>query len=650
VPKPGHLSRIQLTAVGVLLALGAAVLIHAVYRSPDIPFVFQRGEARWIQYPAPISPLAIHAGEGGTTVFEHRFQAPDSDRPWMLRIRALGDVKLALNGAPLAIDDRENWKSESTLAIGGRLRPGENHLLAEVRNPRGPALLNLRIDGPETSVASGQAWLARQEGMPPAQARVADDTRPNPEGGTSPGPLRSAASHRYLLVTLFLLSCLAAHGVTRLPRRFVERLPPIVLGGVTLVWVVFFALKVMPMRPAAGFDVTGHLEYVRYLIVERRLPLAGAGWSTYHPPLFYLLSALVARAADLTPPGQPERLWILRIIPCMAGLANVWATYFVARTLFRGRSFRIALATAIAATLPMNIYMSAYVSNEVLHASLVSLALIPVCRLLVRADTSARRDAWLCGILLGLAILTKFTSLLVVPLVVCFVTVRLLLADRGSFTRAVGIGGTIAGAATVVGGWFYLRNWIHLGRPVVGNWEQGWWQQPGFHTPGYYLGFGEALRRPFFSGFHSFWDGIYSSLWGDGYVAGRSLFAQRHEMWSYDFMAIAYLLALPVTLIAMFGFARTVLLSFADPDPGRRTVWALFVTLMPVVGFSMLYLTLRLPYYAQAKAFYALCLLVPFSVTTTIGFDTIVMGRALRVLLHGWLGLFFAVVALSFLG
>ena len=36
-------------------------------------------------------------------------------------------------------------------------------------------------------------------------------------------------------------------------------------------------------------------------------------------------------------------------------------------------------------------------------------------------------------------------------------------------------------------GWFYARNQLHFGTPLMGNWalpgaDQTWWQQPGFHT------------------------------------------------------------------------------------------------------------------------------------------------------------------------
>ena len=79
--------------------------------------------------------------------------------------------------------------------------------------------------------------------------------------------------------------------------------------------------------------------------------------------------------------------------------------------------------------------------------------------------------------------------------------------------------GVIVLACLVVCGWNYGRVWAQSGNPIIGNWqikEFSWWQDPGFRTSSYYLGFGQILVAPLFSGFHGFADGLCSTLWGDG--------------------------------------------------------------------------------------------------------------------------------------
>ncbi|MDR1759899.1 MAG: hypothetical protein LBR60_05160 [Fibrobacter sp.] len=41
------------------------------------------------------------------------------------------------------------------------------------------------------------------------------------------------------------------------------------------------------------YDVQAHLEYIEIVANEKRIPAADEAWSTYHPPLYYLISAAV---------------------------------------------------------------------------------------------------------------------------------------------------------------------------------------------------------------------------------------------------------------------------------------------------------------------------------------------------------------------
>jgi len=230
----------------------------------------------------------------------------------------------------------------------------------------------------------------------------------------------------------------------------------------------------------------------------------------------------------------------------------------------------------------------------------------------------------------GLAALTKFTALAVAPVAFFFLAVKLVAVERARPGRALARLGAAAGVFALVCGWFYARNVWLFGEPLVGNWnlprpDQVWWQQPGFHTVAYYTGFGEALRHPYLSGFHSFWDGLYSTMWGDGGIGGRVFPEQRHPYWHWGFMSAGYLLALPVTgLLALGGawLVRDALgLGRTGPsrEPRRRAALSMLLTALYAVGFSIFWLTLDLPYFAQAKAFYGLCALGPLALCFAVG-------------------------------
>jgi hypothetical protein len=148
-----------------------------------------------------------------------------------------------------------------------------------------------------------------------------------------------------------------------------------------------------------------------------------------------------------------------------------------------------------------------------------------------------------------------------------------------------------------------------------------WWSQPGFHTLNYYLGFGESLRRPVLSGFHSFADAIYASFWGDGWIAGRASAAFPTEIWNWDFAAIGYWLAVPATGVLGWGVARSVRLAFAPAEGARRAAWSFLLSLEAAVALAMIALTLELPYFGQAKAPYLLGLVAPLAVDFALGVD-----------------------------
>ena len=209
-------------------------------------------------------------------------------------------------------------------------------------------------------------------------------------------------------------------------------------------------------------------------------------------------------------------------------------------------------------------------------------------------------------------------------------------------------------------GWYYARNWLHYGTPLLGNWQNlpsvdmVWWQQPGFHTPAWYAGFGEALRHPYLSGFHSFWDGVYSTFWGDGYIGGRADPTRPHGFWDYGFMSVGYWAALPATALLLLGVLRSVGLAVREASERRSLALGFLVTASWAVALAFFYLTLALPIFAQAKASYLLMLAAPLAICFALGGSWVddwlaQPGRlALRVLFHAWLALYAGTLFLGF--
>ncbi len=632
-----------------MLAAAALVAAHCALPGADTPFLWPSSEAPWIGPPTPVSSALQQWGRERAPVarYTRSLSLDRAPREAALVLRALRSARVFVNGSAVqpSPGGGGSWRRPRRFELAPRLRPGRNELRIEVWNRTGPPLLSLHVDGLEgPPLRSDGSWSVSLDGGPARQATAADDTRRHPATLAVETPAEALRAIRTPALALALAgaaACLALHGRgARLPARALLGLAAL---GVLLAWALLYLRKVARLPLAVGFDARHHIAYAEWIRDRGSLPLASDGWATYHPPLFYALAAALG-----------EGLW--RLLPFAAGLAGVFAAAGLTRLLYPGDSRRQLLALGFAAVLPAQLVAASYFSNEAFHALLGGLALLATARLL-RSRAPTAGQAALAGLLFGLAALAKFTALLLVPVAAVVLAAHWLLVERRPAPRVLGLAAAFALPLSLVAGWFYLRNIWVFGRPLVGNWslpgaDQSWWQQPGFHTPAYYTRFGEALLHPYQAGFHSFWDGVYSTTWGDGLVAGRQLAPDRHDLWSYDFMTAGYWLALPATLLLGVGFLRALRAAWCDPDAGRAAAFCLAVASTAVVALAFADLTLQLGFYSQAKASYALVLLGPLAACfadAAAALDRRLEGRvALRALYWGWLVLCAGTLFLGF--
>jgi hypothetical protein len=616
-----------------------AIAAHCAL-SPEIPFVDPGPRAPWVMAPTPVSAALEQWGraEVPVTSFERRFERSGAEE-LRLRVRALRGFALFVNGAEAARDDGAEWRAAREVDATPWLRPGENEIRIDVARASGPALVEVRAEG-IPGLESGPAWRVRIDGRPLGAAAPADDTRPNPHALSVERPAEAALRVAGPLAGLFALGAAGWLAARRSAALRHSALPLAVLALAAAGWGLLFASKAARIPPAVGFDARHHLHYAAWIREKASLPLATDGWSTYHPPLFHALSAPLLPAS-----GEPVGA-ALKLLPFAGGFGVVAVSFLLSRRLLAGDPGARLLAVGFAAVLPVNLYSAAYFSNEPLQAALAGLALWLGVDAILARRLGARRVA-LLGIALGLAALTKFTAILLLPAAALALAARRLLLDRAGPARSAAAAGALAGVVALVAGWFYARSWILLGDPLMGNWnlpgpEQRWWQQPGFHTPAYYASFGEALVHPYLSGFRSFWDALYSSFWGDGFIAGRTDPARRHDFWCYEFMSAGYLVALPASLALLAGVARGTWLAVADPDPRRRVAHAFLLLAAWSVALAFLALTLRLPFFSQAKAAYLLPAAPALAVWFALGarwLDEVLARRGLaglRAALAGW--------------
>jgi hypothetical protein len=610
--RTGTGRRLQILGAVVLVVGSLAVALALALRGPEVAYLPASPQAPWITDARPVnSNLQQWGREQPPEVrFVRRFELTRLPAEARLTARALRHFRVTLNGTPLPgpPDANAKWRHGLRTNVAPQLRLGANELRVEVTNRYGPALLSLRLDGLDAPLSSGPEFAVFVDGKASGRAVPADDTRREMGAHLVETPAQALASRAGALLAGFAGASVAGALAFRfVPPAQAVLVPRVVLGLVGFAWIWLFATKIARIPLELGFDARHHLQYVDLLLQHRRVPLATDGWSTFHPPLFYALAAFVRDA------GQGA----LRALPWFAGLATVGVVAAGARRLHPERPAIVAWAVAFAATLPVHLYSSTYFTNESLHALFTSAALLLVLEAL-GADRTQRKTLLGIGLFLGLAALTKFTVLALVPVALFFLALKLWRVEATSLRAGSVEVATVLVPFLVLSGWYYARNQWHLGSPVQGNWGhlpgvQAWWQQPGFHTWSYYTSFGEVLRHGYFAGFVSFWDGAYSSFWADGLVGGLGTPSYRHAFWNYDFMSAGFLLALPLSALLALGGAITLRRAFASPGPHRRAIHSFELTAIYALVYSFATLTLSLPFFSQAKSSYLLPLLLPLS-------------------------------------
>jgi 4-amino-4-deoxy-L-arabinose transferase-like glycosyltransferase len=271
-----------------------------------------------------------------------------------------------------------------------------------------------------------------------------------------------------------------------------------------LILAVFTALGVtysVVVPPFEASDEKWHYPMVKYVADNWALPVQVPGVETpwrqegSQPPLYYVLAAAATSWIDTsdvdvvrhlnphvdagaTPDGNvnlavhdPSResfpwrgtvlaVHVVRLLSVLMGTAAVYLTYLIVREVVPGDPVLALGAAAIHGFTPMVVFIAGAVNNDNLVVPLSSLALLMIIRLAkpkVQTPNSKSFGSYLLlGVVLGLAALTKTSSLALTVLAALVIAVRAV--RRRSWLEFL-----IGGLYTLVpflaaAGWWFLRN------------------------------------------------------------------------------------------------------------------------------------------------------------------------------------------------
>lgn len=275
-------------------------------------------------------------------------------------------------------------------------------------------------------------------------------------------------------------------------------------GAILLILAAFVALGVIYSLSTPlleGPDEMWHYPYVKYIADGRGLPRqseTGEKSEFHQPPLYYALGALVsfsvnsddldalmernpywgyeARAPGVdnknifvhtdreNPPytGAVLAIRLVRWLSVLLGAVTVLGTYLVGREVFPVRRYLAVGAAALVAFTPQFLYLSGTVNNDNLTAALCTLAVWLLAGLLNGKASTARLVA--LGGVIGLALLTKWTALALLPLTGLVLLYRACRARSGQLLWHDGW--LVLGVALLFSGWWFARSQILYGDPL----------------------------------------------------------------------------------------------------------------------------------------------------------------------------------------
>jgi hypothetical protein len=432
-------------------------------------------------------------------------------------------------------------------------------------------------------------------------------------------------------------------------------------------------------------DEVWHYAYVRYLAEEHRLPSlsdnqSGAYQEAAQPPLYYAVAAIFSGAfsdtdlADLMwhNPGfgyqsggtsndnknmlihtEAESFpWkgavlairVARMTSLVWGALTVLAAWGLGREAFHGEPlWSLAVSVAVAVT-PQFLFMSGVVSNDTAAAAISTAAMWTISRMVTTGIDL--RHSVLTGALIGLAGLTKTSTLLLLPLA----TLVVLLGSSSRRSRLVYCLAIIL-AATAVCGWWYARNQHLYGDPLgLDRHLRTPWGRTSVPTVVDLL---RELPKVFQSFWGSFgWGHIMFPTWV--YIALAVLVLTSLFGWLTAFRRLRAAVSLPITALSLawctLVFAALLQWMRQVEAPHGRLLfpaigaWAVLLVagwrlsshrfLRPVSLAALAILSLAAPLTTIRPAFARPLLVQPDEVATGLDGPSLEFGRAARLVGH----------------
>ncbi len=321
----------------------------------------------------------------------------------------------------------------------------------------------------------------------------------------------------------------------------------LVFAAIVVVFILVSSAYNVVTPAGEGVDEISHLAYTLYLKNNHALPVLpfedrpGTVLMGYHPPLYYIVAALVIAPLDTSDLARalltnPHFYWIegygpgnrnvflhspttgedsfpyhgvvlaihlLRLLSTLQGVAALFVIRAMLRRLLAERTALILTATAATGFQPTFINTFSVAQNDCMVALLVMAGVLWCIRYVEDPCQDKRFSCPLVGgIILGTALLVKETTLALGPVYAVAIGLVALRTRRwGQSARAAGV---VALAMLLIAGWWYARNILLYGDPLAQTVYSALYASSlhaGPYRWGDFLAFVQQLRRNYWGAF-----------------------------------------------------------------------------------------------------------------------------------------------------
>jgi hypothetical protein len=623
----------------LLVVVVVVCMVGVVINNPDTPFLVNWGGALWIVEPHGVD-LQPHQEGRLVSVFRTRFRVDAPPSEAVLHVNAVGAPMVWLDNHLIWRPDAppKTVKTALSLDVSPFLTPGFHEIHVQVDRRRGFPLLRAFCNS--LKLATGENWEVGHDGRNWTKAWDAGRNLSAEISSKFPTIDKALVGLWWVFLPVFLVAFFLAVAFYREDNLGEQRRCRLSASQIRWLLIGFWgilAVNNMGKIPLyVGMDAIQHYQYIEYVWENKSIPIATEGWQMFQSPLFYLLCApIFGLFKSLV--GPVNTAFLLRATNLLCGLLLVELCYRGLRYVYPDREDLQSIGTALGGLLPMNIYISQAVGNEPMAALFAGTAVVICLRLFSAGTVPSISSCALLGLAVGLSVLTKPTAFLLIPAIFLCMAHLVFTCHGRTWESAATLGRLVTilvGVATLVSGWYYVRNYILMGHFFVGGWDPSgstvWWQYPSYRTMQQITTFGESLYRPIYSAVHGIWDSLYSTFWADGGLSSVCAYKDRPP-WNYDFMLSTLWFSLLPTAGIAIGIIQA-LTGTADPMRNR-----LFFPAMCVVTYllAVFYLFLVLPIYSTAKATYTMGLTPCYAVLGAAGLNVLMRGRISRAIVIG---------------